>query len=75
MYAVTRECRIPVFGNRLALKDTDEEAGKIVQRIYPDESLNAPEFGIMANDKNANELETEGEPRNGDKRVIDNFQK
>ncbi len=75
MYAVARECRIPVFGNRLALKDTDEEGGQKVRHINPDDSLNAPESGIMADDKNANELETEGEPGNGDKRVIDNFQK
>lgn len=75
MYTVARECRIPVFGNRFTLKDTDEEAGKIVHHINPYESLNAPEFGIMANHKNSNELQTEREPGNSDKRVINNFQK
>lgn len=60
----------------VALKDTNKEAGKIVHHIInPYETLNAPEFGIMANHKNANELETEGEPGNRDKRVIYNFQK
>lgn len=75
MYTVSGECRVSVFGNRVTLRDTDEEAGKIVHHIYPYETLNAPEFGIMANYKNANELETEGEPGNRDKRVIYNFQK
>ncbi len=56
MYTVTRKCRIPVFGNRVASKDTDEEAGKIIHHINTDESLNAPESGIMANHKNSNEL-------------------
>lgn len=51
MDAVPGEYRIPVFGNRLALKDTDEEAGQIVHHIYPYETLNAPEFGIMTNHK------------------------
>lgn len=32
-------------------------------------------YRIMANHKNSNELETEREPGNGDKRVIYNFQK
>lgn len=75
MYTVARECRIPVFGNRITLKDTDKEAGKIVHHINPNESLNAPEFGIMANHKDSNELQTEREPGNSDKRVINNFQK
>lgn len=75
MDAVPGECRIPVFGNRLALKNTDEEAGQIVHHIRPYETLNAPEFGIMANHKNANELDTEGEPGNRDEGVIYNLQK
>ena len=75
MYTVTRECRIPVFGNRVASKGTDEEAGKIIHHINTDESLNAPESGIMANHKNSNELETEREPGNGDERVLYNFKK
>lgn len=72
---MAQERKILVFGNKLALKDTDKEGGKIVRHINLVKSLNAPKFGIMANDKNANALEIKEDPGNGDKRVIDNFQK
>lgn len=56
MDAVSRECRIPIFGNGIALKDTDEEAGQIIHHVDQYKTLNAPESGIMASHKNANEL-------------------
>ena len=74
MDAVPRKCRIPIFSYRVALKGVDEEAGQIIHHIDPDKPLNAPESGIMANHKNANELKTDGEPGHCDKGVIYDFQ-
>ena len=68
------ECRIPVFSHRVALKDIEENAGQIIHHIGPDKSLNAPESGIMANDKKANELKTDGEPDHRDKGIVYDLQ-
>lgn len=73
MYVMSKECRVPVFSNKVTLKDTDKEAGKIIDHINLYETLNIPKFGIMANHKNVNKLESERWSDNFNKSVIYNF--
>lgn len=65
------ECRIPDFGSRITLENTNKESGEVVKQIDKYKNLDTPELYAMINHhEDAIELQTDGELRDGNERVI-----